>query len=79
VWSQVWMYDLKCHSGRTALSLDVQPMCDKELYFYQPSYSSYFLIIELRFRRNRTDDRSFLSIRGYEASKELHGEALRPG
>jgi hypothetical protein len=48
-------------------------------YFHQPSYSSIFLVIELCFSRNRTDNRSFLSIRGYGASRELHGGALRPG
>jgi hypothetical protein len=47
-------------------------------YFHQPFHSSYFLVIELCFSRNRTDDRSFLSIRGYGALKELHGGALRP-
>jgi hypothetical protein len=41
-------------------------------YFHQPSYSSRFLVIELCFSRNRTDDRSFLSIQGYIASWELH-------
>jgi hypothetical protein len=66
---------------RTALhdSVDVRLECDKETYFHQPSYSSYFLVIELCIGRNRTDDRSFLSIRGYGASKELHGVVLRPG
>jgi hypothetical protein len=40
-------------------------------YFHQPSHSSGFLLIELCFSKNRTDDRSFLSIRSYEASKEI--------
>jgi hypothetical protein len=48
-------------------------------YFHQPSHSSCFLVIELCFSRNRTDDRSFLSIRSYGASRKLHGRALRPG
>jgi hypothetical protein len=48
-------------------------------FFHQPSHSSYFLVIELCFSRNRTDNRSFLSIRGYGASRELHGGALWPG
>jgi hypothetical protein len=48
-------------------------------YFHQPSHSSCFLVIELCFSRNRTDDRSFLSIRGYGASRKLHGGALRLG
>ena len=48
-------------------------------YFHQPSYSSCFLILELYFDRNRTDDKYFLSIQGYGASRELHGGALRPG
>ena len=30
------------------------------------------------FIRNKTNDRSFLSIRGYGALKELYGGALRP-
>jgi hypothetical protein len=47
-------------------------------YFHQPSYSSCLLVIELCFSRNRIDDRSFFSIRGYGASKELHGGALWP-
>jgi hypothetical protein len=47
-------------------------------YFHQPSHSSSFLVIELCFSRIRTDDGSFLSIRGYGASRELHGGALRP-
>jgi hypothetical protein len=49
------------HTARSVMA-DVRPMCDRELYFHQSSYSSYFLIIELCFSRNRTDDRSFLSI-----------------
>jgi hypothetical protein len=48
-------------------------------YFYQLSHNSCFLVIELCFSRNKTDDRSFLSFRGYRASRELHGGALRPG
>jgi hypothetical protein len=48
-------------------------------YFHQPSHSSCFLVIELCFSRNRTNDMYFLSIRGYGASRELHGGALRPG
>jgi hypothetical protein len=47
-------------------------------YFHQPSHSFCFLVIELCFSRNRTDDRSFLSIRGYGALRELHGGAFRP-
>jgi hypothetical protein len=53
-------------------------VCDTGLYFHKPSHSSCFLVIELCFSRNRADDRSFLSIRGYEASRKLHGGALRP-
>jgi hypothetical protein len=49
-----------------------------KLYFHQPSHCFCFLVIELCFNRNRTDDRSFHSIRGYETSRELHGGALRP-
>jgi hypothetical protein len=60
-------YGSKCHSERTAPSPNVRPVCDKELYFHQPSYSSCFLVIELCFSRNRTDDRSFLSIQGFGA------------
>jgi hypothetical protein len=48
-------------------------------YFHQLSHSSCFLVIELCFSRNRTDDRSFLSILGYGASKELYEGALWPG
>jgi hypothetical protein len=48
-------------------------------YFHQPSHSSCLLVIELCFSRNRIDDKSFLSIRGYGASRELHGGALWPG
>jgi hypothetical protein len=71
-------YDLEI--GRMAQSdiADVRPMCDREFYFHQLSYSSCFLIVKLCFTRNRTDDRSFLSIRGYRALRELHGGALRP-
>jgi hypothetical protein len=69
-------YNPKCHNGHT--TLDVWPVCDREPYFHQLSCSSYFLVIELCFSRNRTDDRSFLIIRGYGASKELHGGALWP-
>jgi hypothetical protein len=47
-------------------------------YFHQPSHSSCFLVIELCFSRNRTNDRSLLSIQGYGASRKLHGEALCP-
>jgi hypothetical protein len=79
VLSQNWMYGPKCHSRHTAPSPNVLPVCDKEPYFHQPSYSSYFLVIELCFNRNRIDDRSFLSIRDYGASRELHGGALRSG
>jgi hypothetical protein len=60
-------YSSKCHSRCTTPSPNVWLVCDKELYFYQPSYSSCFLVIELCFSRNRTDDRSFLSIRGFGA------------
>ena len=45
-------------------------------YFHQPSHNSCFLIIESYFDRNRTDDRSFHSIRGYGAlsyMEELYG------
>jgi hypothetical protein len=46
-------------------------------YFHQLSHSSCFLVIELSFSRNRTNYRSFLSNRGYGASKELYRGALR--
>ena len=46
-------------------------------YFHQSYHSSCFLVIELCFDRNKTDDRSFHSIQGYGASrkylKELYG------
>jgi hypothetical protein len=51
-----WMYDLKYHNGRMirSITMDVWPRaqtygleCDNELYFRMPSYSSYFLILEL--------------------------------
>jgi hypothetical protein len=80
------MYDLV--TGHTACrdTVDVQPRartyCQSvtgKPYFHQPSYSSYFLIIELCFSKNRTDDRSFLNIQGYGASRRLHGGALQPG
>jgi hypothetical protein len=56
-------------------------------YFFCIAYLFYkcqtcifcFLIIELCFSKNRTDDRSFLSIRSYGASRELHRGALWPG
>ena len=55
------------------VAVDIQPQarkygseCDMELYFHQLSQSSYFLVLEL-FSRNRTNDRSFLSIPGYGA------------
>jgi hypothetical protein len=63
VWPRAWMYG-QCVTGKP--------------YFHQPSHSSCFLVIELCFSRNITDDRSFLSIRSYGASRELHGGALRP-
>ena len=47
-------------------------------YINQPSHSSCFLVIELCFNRNRTDDKYFLSIWSYRASRELHGGALQP-
>jgi hypothetical protein len=72
-------YGRSCYSGRTDPSPDVLSECDRETLFSPPSYSSYFLVIELCFSRNRIDDRSFLNIRGYGASRELHGRALRPG
>jgi hypothetical protein len=74
-------------TGRTAYhdTVDVRPQSRTygqcvigKQYFHQPSHSSSFLVIELCFRRNRTDDWSFFSIRGYGASRELHGGALRP-
>ena len=75
-------------SGRTVLWPDVRPVMTQwtygqsvteKLYFHQLSHSSCFFIIELCFGRNRTDDRSFLSIQGYGASREVLGGALRPG
>jgi hypothetical protein len=57
-------YGPKCHNGHTASSLDVWLVCDRESYFHQPAHSPCFLVIELCFGRNRTDNRSFLSIRG---------------
>jgi hypothetical protein len=72
-------YGPKCHNGRTALSPDVRLVCDKESYFHQLSHSSCFLVIKLCFSRNRTDNRSFPSIRGYGVSRKLHGGALRLG
>jgi hypothetical protein len=60
-------------------SVDVRPECDRETIFSPAVHSSCFLAIELCFSRNRTDDRSFLSFRGYGASKELHEGALRLG
>jgi hypothetical protein len=47
-------------------------------YFHHLSHSSYFLVIELYFSRNRTDDKFFLSNRGYRASRKLYGGALLP-
>jgi hypothetical protein len=74
--------------GRTARcdSADVRPPVQmygqsviRKPYFHQPSHSSCLLVIELFFSINRTDDRSFLSIQVYGASRELHGGVLRPG
>jgi hypothetical protein len=48
-------------------------------YFHQPLHNSCFLLIELCFGGNRTDDRSSICIRSYGALRELHREALRPG
>jgi hypothetical protein len=61
------------------IGANVRPECDSETLF-SPTvpYSSCFLIIELYFSRNRTDDRSFFSIQGYGASRELHVGALWP-
>jgi hypothetical protein len=78
-----WTYGLM--TGRTTRhdTMDVQPRAwmygqsvTGKPYFHQLSHSSRFLILELCFSRNRTDDRSFLSIRDYGASRELHGGAL---
>jgi hypothetical protein len=69
-------YSPKCHSKRMALNPNVRLVCDMELYFHQPSHNSCFLVLGLCFSRNRTDDMSFLSIRGYGVSRELHGGAL---
>jgi hypothetical protein len=71
----------RCRSGRTTRhdSMDVRPRVRTygqsitgKPYFHQPSHSSCLLVIELCFNRNKTDDMSFLSIRGYRASRELH-------
>jgi hypothetical protein len=81
-------YGPSWRGGRTVLWLDVRHIMTRwmygqsvtrKLYFHQPSHSSWFLVIELSFNRNRIDDRYFLSIRSYRASRELHGGALRPG
>ena len=72
------MYGQSWCGGCTASISNVWPECDRGTLFHQPSHSSYFLIVELCFSRNRIDDRFFLSIQGYEASRELHGRALRP-
>ena len=61
------------------LEPDVRPECDREILFSPTVYSLCFLVIELCFNRNRTNNRSFLSIQGYEASRKLHGGALQPG
>jgi hypothetical protein len=70
---------MACHD-----TVDVRPRAltygqcvTRKPYFHQPSHSSCFLIIEC-FSRNRTDDRSFLSIRDYGALKELHEGAFCP-
>ena len=62
IWHQAWMY---------GQSVTGKP------YFHQPSHNSCFLILELYFNRNRTDDRSFHSIQGYGALRKLHRWALR--
>jgi hypothetical protein len=72
-------YGLSCHSGRTTPSRTYGHSVTGKPHFHQPSHSSCFLVIELCFSRNRTYDRSFLNIRDYGASRELHGGALRPG
>jgi hypothetical protein len=59
------------------LEPNVRPECDRKTLFYRSSHSSCFLVIELCFSRNITNDRSFLNIRCYEASRELHGGALQ--
>ena len=65
--------------------VDVQPWArtygksvTRKPYFHQQSHSSCFLVIELYFNRNRTDNRYFHSIRGYGASRKFHGGSLRP-
>jgi hypothetical protein len=74
-------------NGRTVRrdSMDIRPwakMYSQSItgkpYFHQLSHSSCLLVIELCFNRNRTDDKSFLNIRGYGASRELHRGVLRP-
>jgi hypothetical protein len=55
-------YDLKCNSKRTAQARTYGQCVTGKPYFRQLSHSSYFLVIELCFSRNRTDDKSFLSI-----------------
>jgi hypothetical protein len=76
VWSHDRTYNLSCHGGRTNPSWTYDQSVIGKPYFHQPSLSSCFLVIELCFSRNRTDDRSFLGIRGYGASRELYGGAL---
>ena len=66
-------------------AVDVQPRArtysqsvTRKPYFQQSSHSSCFCIIELCFSRNRINDKSFHSIQGYGALREVLKGALRP-
>ena len=79
------MYGIMTRRTTRRDTVDVQPQArmygqsvEGKPYFRQLSHSSCFLVIESYFNRNRTDDRSFLSIRGYGASRKLHERVLRP-
>jgi hypothetical protein len=54
VWSRDRTYSLEIERTVRSITTNVQPQarmydpeCDMELYFYQPSHNSCFLIIEL--------------------------------
>ena len=84
-WGSPWKtseqtYGLMTRCAAHRYTIDVRPrarMYGDETLFHQSSHSSYFIVIELFFSRNRTNDGSFHNNRGYGASKELHGGALQ--
>jgi hypothetical protein len=73
IWSHDRTYDPSCHSGRTDSSPNVRSMCDRETLFSPTVSYLLFPCSRVVFSKNRTDDKSFISIRGCGTSMELHG------